>query len=150
MTANTLSVRVTRKQREAEGVVSLELCHPEGCSLPAFTPGAHIDLHIKPGLIRQYSLFNHPDERDHYLIAVLRDPASRGGSTAIHDEVMEGDLIPISKPRNNFPLVRARRSMLFAGGIEQIQPNPIQPDGHSRTTSLWFILVVQNRAGCRP
>jgi vanillate O-demethylase ferredoxin subunit len=36
---------------------------------------------------------------------------------AIHDELREGDLIEISEPRNHFPLVRARRSLLFAGGI---------------------------------
>ncbi len=114
---NMLSVKVIRKQKEAEDIVSLELGRADGGSLPSFSAGSHIDVRIKPDLIRQYSLCNHPEERHRYLIAVLRDPASRGGSAAIHDEIQEGDLMEISEPKNHFMLMRARRSLLFAGGI---------------------------------
>src|SRR3546814_8044112 len=70
------------------------------------------------GLVRQYSLCNVPGERDRYLIAVLRDPNTRGGSAFMHDCVQQGDNITISQPRNLFELERdARRSILFAGGI---------------------------------
>src|SRR3546814_4658690 len=70
------------------------------------------------GLVRQYSLCNVPGERDRYLIAVLRDPNTRGGSAFMHDCVQQGDSITISQPRNLFELERdARRSILFAGGI---------------------------------
>lgn len=113
----TLTVRLARKWLEAEDIVNLELVHPDGGELHAFTAGAHIDLHLRPGLIRQYSLYNDPAERHHYLISVARDPNSRGGSVAIHDELQEGDLLEISAPRNLFPLVRARRSVLFGAGI---------------------------------
>ena len=113
----TLSVKVLRKQQEAADIVSLELGRADGGTLPAFSAGSHIDVHIRPDMIRQYSLCNHPEESHRYLIGVLRDPASRGGSVAIHDDVNEGDLIEISAPKNHFPLVRARRSLLFAGGI---------------------------------
>lgn len=113
----TLSVKVLRKQREATDIVSLELGRADGGMLPAFSAGSHIDVHIGPDLVRQYSLCNHPEERHRYLIGVLRDPTSRGGSVAIHDTIQEGDLIEISAPKNHFPLVRARRSLLFAGGI---------------------------------
>jgi vanillate O-demethylase ferredoxin subunit len=113
----TLSVRVLRRQPEATDIISLELGASGGGLLPEFSAGSHIDIHIKPGLIRQYSLCNDPQERSRYVIGVLRDPASRGGSVAIHDEIREGDLLTISAPRNHFPLVRARRSLLLAGGI---------------------------------
>jgi len=113
----TFPVRILHKQEEAEDIVSLDLGLDDGGLLPAFSAGAHIDLHIKPDLIRQYSLVNHPEERHRYLIGVLRDPKSRGGSIAVHDELNEGDLITISSPKNHFPLVRSRRHLLLGGGI---------------------------------
>lgn len=112
-----LTVRVVRKQREAEGIFSYELASDEGRALPQFSAGAHIDVYIRPGLSRQYSLCNSQNEQHRYVIAVLREPASRGGSVAMHDEINEGDLISISEPRNHFPLVPAARTLLFAGGI---------------------------------
>ena len=114
---NLLSVQVIKKRLEAMDIVSLELGRADGGPLPAFSAGSHIDVHIKPDLIRQYSLCNHPEESHRYLISILRDPSSRGGSVAVHDEIREGDLIEISEPKNHFPLVRARQSWLFAGGI---------------------------------
>ncbi len=85
--------------------------------LPEFSAGSHIDLHLPGGLIRQYSLCNHPSERYYYRIGVLRDPNSRGGSQAVHDLVREGDVVSISIPRNHFQLTPASRYLLFAGGI---------------------------------
>lgn len=114
---NQLAVRVARKTREAEDILSIELVSADGARLPAFSAGSHIDVQIRPGLIRQYSLCNDPTEQHRYLIAVLRDPTSRGGSVAIHDGVREGDVLQISPPKNYFPLVHARRSLLLAGGI---------------------------------
>lgn len=111
------SVKVIKKRLEATDIVSLELGCADGGRLPAFSAGSHIDVQIRPDLIRQYSLCNHPEESHRYLIGVLRDPASRGGSVALHDQIKEGDLIDISEPRNHFPLVRARRHLLFGGGI---------------------------------
>jgi vanillate O-demethylase ferredoxin subunit len=70
------------------------------------------------GLTRQYSLCNDPKESHRYLIGVLRDPASRGGSQAMHEGVQEGQLLQISAPKNHFPLAHdAQRSLLLAGGI---------------------------------
>ena len=49
---------------------------------------------------------------------MLRDPASRGGSQALHDQVHEGQLLQISAPKNHFPLAtKAHHSLLLAGGI---------------------------------
>ncbi|HEY9096754.1 MAG TPA: PDR/VanB family oxidoreductase [Hydrogenophaga sp.] len=114
----TLSVRVARKANEALDIQSFELVDPEGAALPVFTAGAHIDVFLPNGLIRQYSLCNAPGETHRYLIGVLRDPATRGGSQAMHDQVNEGDLLQISAPKNHFPLAeQAQRSLLLAGGI---------------------------------
>lgn len=112
-----LKVRIVRKAVEARDIVSLELAPLDGGHLPAFSAGSHIDVEIRPGLVRQYSLCNDPTETHRYQIGVLRDPASRGGSVAVHDELAEGQVVTISHPRNHFPLVPAKRSLLFAGGI---------------------------------
>ncbi|UUX94575.1 PDR/VanB family oxidoreductase [Aquabacterium sp. J223] len=117
-TTSLLTVRVARKTVEAEGIAGFELVAADGSELPAFDAGAHIDVHAPGGLLRQYSLCNPPGERHRYLIGVLRDPASRGGSVAMHDGLKEGDTLQISAPKNHFPLVEdAPRSLLFAGGI---------------------------------
>ncbi|MHB0775228.1 PDR/VanB family oxidoreductase [Halomonas sp. WWR20] len=113
----SLFVQVTKKHKAAEDIYTYELTDPHGRPLPAFSAGAHVDVRIKEGLVRQYSLCGHPQERDRYLIGVLREPASRGGSEAMHDEINEGDLLQISAPKNHFPLEPAKRTLLFAGGI---------------------------------
>jgi ferredoxin-NADP reductase/uncharacterized iron-regulated membrane protein len=113
-----LTVRVARRREEAQGVCSFELVHPRGRRLPEFSAGAHIDVRLRPGLVRQYSLSNSPAERHRYVIGVLRASDSRGGSHAIHDELTEGARVEIGPPRNHFPLApAARRSILLAGGI---------------------------------
>lgn len=114
---NTIDVKVVRKSKEAEDIASFELASVGGEPLPAFSAGSHIDVHVGDGVIRQYSLCNDPKETHRYLIAVLRDPKSRGGSVSMHDRVHEGDVIRISEPKNHFPLVQAKRTLLFAGGI---------------------------------
>jgi vanillate O-demethylase ferredoxin subunit len=115
--ADTLRVRVVRKQVEAEGIASFELARADGAVLPAFSAGSHIDVHLPGGITRQYSLCNASSEQHRYRIAVLRDPASRGGSVAMHDSVHEGDELTISVPRNHFELHTAPRTLLLAGGI---------------------------------
>ncbi|CAL8481324.1 PepSY domain-containing protein [Caballeronia sp. S22] len=113
-----LTVRVARKMVEADGVCAFELVDPSGRKLPPFTAGAHIDVYIGAGLVRQYSLCNAPYERHRYLIAVLRVEGSRGGSAAMHDRLREGDLLEIGLPSNHFALNEsAPRSLLLAGGI---------------------------------
>lgn len=113
----TLRVTVKRKWLAATDVTALELA-PLAGQLPTFQPGAHIDLHLPNGLIRQYSLTNGPGEQQSYIIAAKREPDSRGGSSAIADDVRPGDVLAISEPRNNFPLRRdAVRTILVAGGI---------------------------------
>jgi vanillate O-demethylase ferredoxin subunit len=110
-------VRVARKTLEAQDICSFELVAADGGMLPPFTAGSHIDVHLDGGVVRQYSLCNHPREVDRYLIAVLREPTSRGGSRAMH-VLRAGDELDISEPRNHFQLAPdARRHLLLAGGI---------------------------------
>ena len=112
-----LRVRVARKWPAAADVMALDLAPLAGV-LPAFQPGAHIDIHLPNGLTRQYSLVNTPGETDRYCIGVKRAPASRGGSACLHDVVREGDVLAVSAPRNTFPLRRdATGTILVAGGI---------------------------------
>ncbi|MFM0245579.1 PDR/VanB family oxidoreductase [Paraburkholderia sediminicola] len=118
MHPNLRTVRIARKSTEATNICTFELIDPNGDLLPTFSAGAHIDVHISPWLIRQYSLCGNPADRHRYLIAVLRDPDGRGGSRAMHDDVHEGCEIQISLPKNCFPLVRETQpSLLLAGGI---------------------------------
>ncbi len=118
MTNAWMTVKVATKHTEALDVVSLDLVAVEGTELPAFSAGAHIDIEIEPGLVRQYSLCNNPLERSRYQIAVLRDERSRGGSVSLHENVEAGQLIRISTPRNHFSLEpTAERTVLIAGGI---------------------------------
>ena len=114
---SAIEVRVQRKSAEAQDIVSLELVRADGGELPGFGAGSHIDVHLPGGLVRQYSLCNHAAERHRYRIAVLREPRSRGGSAAVHEQVREGDLLTISAPRNLFGLQDAPRTLLLAGGI---------------------------------
>ena len=114
----TLQVRVALKRPEAQDICSLELVAADGGALPVFTAGAHIDVHLPNGLQRQYSLCNPPGETHRYVIGVLRDAASRGGSAAVHDQVTEGSQLTISAPRNLFALAdNAPHHLLLAGGI---------------------------------
>lgn len=109
---------IRSKRTEAEDIVSLELSAPDAAPLPAFTAGAHIDVSLDNGLTRSYSLVNAPSERHRYVIAVNRDPASRGGSRFVHDCLRVGQSIKVSAPRNHFPLVETARHVTFiAGGI---------------------------------
>lgn len=113
-----IEVVVAGKSPEALDIFSYALVGRDGRALPPFTAGAHIDVQLPGGLVRQYSLYNSPSERERYLIAVLREPQSRGGSIAMHDRVHEGSVLTITEPRNRFALVEdARRSVLIAGGI---------------------------------
>ena len=116
--ACTLDVRIRQIRYEGRGINSYELTNLSEQPLPPFEAGAHIDIHLKGGVIRQYSLCNPPADRSRYVIAVLKDENGRGGSRAVHENLRAGDVITVSKPRNHFSLVPdARKVILIAGGI---------------------------------
>lgn len=113
-----LRVRIVRREAAATEIVRLELRHIDNIDLPAFEAGAHVDVEVAPGLVRQYSLCNDPAERHRYCLGILRDPASRGGSQTVHDRFEDGQLITIGWPRNHFPLHNdGAPAVLVAGGI---------------------------------
>lgn len=113
-----LKVVVKRITREAADINTFEFVDPSERALPSFTAGAHVDVHLPNGMMRQYSLCNYPRERGRYVVAVLRSAAGRGGSVCMHDAVQEGDELTLSLPRNHFPLQEdAKRHVLIAGGI---------------------------------
>ncbi|MGB3828725.1 MAG: PDR/VanB family oxidoreductase [Ornithinimicrobium sp.] len=99
----------------AEGIVELTLSAADGGTLPGWTPGAHIDVILKPDLVRQYSLCGQRHETS-YRIAVLLSPESRGGSQGVH-HLTEGDTVRIRGPRNNFPMLASKSYIFIAGGI---------------------------------
>ncbi|MEV4784234.1 PDR/VanB family oxidoreductase [Streptomyces tuirus] len=109
-------VVVTQVRLEADQVISMVLSPTAGEALPGWEAGAHIDVRLPSGLIRQYSLCGDPAE-PHYTIAVLRDSAGRGGSAEIHDTALVGRTLELRGPRNHFVLQPAARYVFVAGGI---------------------------------
>jgi ferredoxin-NADP reductase len=117
MTVYEAELVVERREFAAEGVLALTLRHPLGEQLPAWEPGAHIDVVLGPGLERQYSLCGDPADRSAWRIAVLREPDGRGGSAHVHEQLGQGDKVRVRGPRNHFELRSAPRYRFLAGGI---------------------------------
>lgn len=101
----------------AADVVAVTLADPGGEPLPPWTPGAHVDLMLQPGLIRQYSLCGSPSDSRTIRIGVLRAPGSRGGSVFVHERLRPRSVVRVRGPRNHFPLVSSPRYLFIAGGI---------------------------------
>lgn len=110
-------MRVHRTTWLADGVVQVELRDTGGAELATWEPGAHLGLHLPNGLIRQYSLCGDPADRHTWTVAVLREPASRGGSSWVHERLTAGSIVDVDPPRNNFALTEAEGYLLIAGGI---------------------------------
>ncbi|SDN96989.1 cytochrome P450 [Geodermatophilus sp. DSM 45219] len=108
---------VAAKREEADGVVSLDLRETGDRPLPAWEPGAHVDLVLDGAPTRQYSLCGDPADHHGYRLGVLRDPDGRGSSRFVHDRLSVGDRVRVRGPRNNFPLVSSPRYLFIAGGI---------------------------------
>lgn len=118
MTDQSLKVRVLKRQMQGHDVLVLDLQASDAAPLPAFEAGSHVDVHLDGGVVRQYSLCGDPGQTSVYRIGVLKDPASRGGSTAVHEQLLEGSELCISAPRNLFALADdAEYSILIGGGI---------------------------------
>lgn len=101
----------------ADDVVSLTLVDPAGHPLPAWEPGAHIDVLLENSMVRQYSLCGEPRNRQRWGVAVRRDPDGRGGSVYLHSHMAAGARVSVRGPRNAFPLVTRPRYLFIAGGI---------------------------------
>lgn len=103
----------------ADGINLYRFASLTGEPLPGFTPGAHLDLTIAPGLTRAYSLLWPMPAPDSYEIAVRLSPEGKGGSRALHRGGLVGAIFETSLPRNHFALSPAPTPgyALFAGGI---------------------------------
>jgi ferredoxin-NADP reductase len=113
-----ISMRLTAIHYAARDTNLYEFRGLAGERLPAAEPGAHIDICLPNGLMRQYSLVAADPTPRSYVVGVKRDRESRGGSRYIHDRLRVGEVLAIGRPRNNFPLVEdAEHVVLFAGGI---------------------------------
>ena len=108
MNSNVVSLQVRSKAPEAEDVVTVSLVDPEGRRLPDWTPGSHIDLVLPNGLTRQYSLCGDRWDAYSYRVGVLREPAGRGGSAFVHEELAAGAPGRGRRPAEQLPS-RARR-----------------------------------------
>ncbi|MFG2623568.1 PDR/VanB family oxidoreductase [Streptomyces sp. NPDC048473] len=136
-----LDLLVHRMTWEADGVLGVELTHPDGSPLPAWQPGAHIDVHIG-GHIRQYSLCSDPADTTHWRIGILREPASRGGSAHIHTQLRPGQILQVQGPRNHFELDAghdAEAYLFIAGGIG-ITPILAMAREAARTRTPWRLV----------
>jgi ferredoxin-NADP reductase len=112
--SRALRLLVASRETVAEGVVQLRL---EGGDLPRWEPGAHLDLVLPSGLVRQYSLCGDPEDTSSYTVATRLVADGRGGSREVHEQVTEGMELEVRGPRNRFPLVEAPSYVFVAGGI---------------------------------
>ncbi|AOY94547.1 oxidoreductase [Cupriavidus sp. USMAA2-4] len=113
-----MELLVTALRREAEGVLGVELRHPAGAPLPAFVPGAHVDVAFPNGCTRQYSIASSAGDGSRYWLGIGLAPASRGGSRYAHERLRPGDRLQVGAPRALFQLDADAAGHLFiAGGI---------------------------------
>ncbi|MBI1447545.1 PDR/VanB family oxidoreductase [Acinetobacter sp. AC1-2] len=110
---------VVVKNRHVEGgnIAVMEFESATSATLPKVEAGAHIDVHLPNGMVRQYSLCQNPNDEGKFRLGILRDPESRGGSVSAFDEIKDGMQIQVSEPKNLFPLLKAKHSVLIGGGI---------------------------------
>ncbi|WP_240453859.1 PDR/VanB family oxidoreductase [Chachezhania antarctica] len=120
MTTDSLTLTVTARHDDAGNIMRLRLEDPTGAPLPPVTAGAHIDVLVETrgeAIWRQYSLAGDPADRTSWHLGILKEPASRGGSVALHDAIREGQSLRITGPRNHFALAEADHTVLIGGGV---------------------------------
>jgi ferredoxin-NADP reductase len=137
----TTDLVVNRRQTAADGVLALELVDPHGGDLPAWEPGAHIDLLLDEGMVRQYSLCGDARDPKTWRVGVLLDPQSRGGSRHVHENLVEGSTVRVRGPRNHFALVDSPRYLFIAGGIG-ITPIIPMIDSAQQAGSDWTLIYL--------
>lgn len=139
----TFQVRLHAIVWEAPGVLSLELTAADGGVLPSFEPGAHIDLKLPDGTLRQYSLCGDPNDTSHYRLGI-RAVSGGASSDFIHRKLRPGELLTVSAPRNNFPLVDAGRYIFVAGGIGITPFIPMMREASTKGRP-WTLLYCNRR-----
>ncbi len=112
-----IRLTIAGKRRLTPDIWEFTLTAADGAPLPPFEPGAHIGVETPSGAMRQYSLVNDGRAPDRYVIALKREPESRGGSRSMVEETEVGGLLRADAPANSFPLAEAPGYLLIAGGI---------------------------------
>ncbi|MEQ3551327.1 PDR/VanB family oxidoreductase [Pseudonocardia nematodicida] len=130
---------ITERRDESDGVLSLVLERPDGGALPAWEPGAHVDVVLDEGLVRQYSLCSDPDDDRRWRLGILRVPDGRGGSEWVFDKLHGSDIVEVGEPRNHFGLQPAARYVFVAGGIGITPILPMIAHA-SRSGAQWTLL----------
>ncbi len=150
MSQALLRVIVRARTDLAERIVLLRLGAAEGGALPPFSPGAHIDLHLASGLVRQYSLCGDAQAlAGEYEIAVLLEERSRGGSLAVHRDLQPGMTLDIGAPRNAFALQDATGpvTLMAAGiGITPLLPMVLELQRRGADFHLHYCVRSRTRA----
>ena len=144
-TALAVNVTVADRKSITEDVVELTLVADDPADLPKWEPGAHIDLELPDGALRQYSLCGHPTAPE-LRIAVLREPGGRGGSRAVHDQVSIGDRLRVRGPRNHFPLKDATAYLFIAGGIGITPILPMIEEARRRNSNWHLLYLARSRS----
>ena len=140
-----LRVVIAEIRSEADDVVSFRLEGEDGRALPAWHPGAHVDIDLPSGKKRQYSLCGDPREHDHYRIAVRRIADGLGGSREVH-ELAQGARLTLHGPRNAFPFIDVDRYLFVAGGIGVTPIRPMLLDAIGRGADWTFVYTGRTRA----
>jgi ferredoxin-NADP reductase len=142
----TLDVQIRDVRSPATDILTLSLGRPSGAALPRWQPGAHVDIHLPSGAVRQYSLHSAPGDRRTYEISVLRVADGRGGSAELHDLAHPGAALRIGLPRNNFELHPAGHYLFVAGGIGITALLPmIRAVSVAPATASWQLVYVGRR-----
>lgn len=140
---------VAAREVVADGVVSLRLSHPQGRALPSWTPGAHLDLLLPSGRMRQYSLCGDPADRSSYRIAVRLVEDGFGGSREVHEQLRPGGCLRVRGPRNGFRLLAAPAYVFLAGGIG-ITPILPMVQAAARTGAPWRLCYLGRSRATMP
>lgn len=117
LSPQTRDLVVLSATMEADGVLSLVLADPTGAPLPGWDPGAHLEILLKSGRVRQYSLCGDITDHERYQVAVLREDRGRGGSIEMHEVATPGAQLTVRGPRNHFALRQAAEYLFLAGGV---------------------------------
>ena len=113
-----IEVRLTAVRYAARDTNLFEFRRPDGKPLPPYEPGAHVDMHLPNGLVRNYSLIVAKPDPSTYTFGIKRDPASRGGSS-LHPRRAARRQDPQAEPAAQWlpPRRGGRQTVLIAGGI---------------------------------
>ncbi|WP_328675272.1 PDR/VanB family oxidoreductase [Streptomyces sp. NBC_00343] len=144
--AATARLLVRQARWIAHDVLELRLTRPTGGALPAWEPGAHVEVTLPSGLRRTYSLCGEVTDTEAWTIAVHRVPEGRGGSREIHETALVGRELEVRGPANRFPLLPAPGYLLLAGGIGVTPLLPMARELTARGLPWRLILGARDRS----